>query len=369
MTSVPGYPVPEIDPVFDMPFIDPIIGFSYGRRDLDTSDDDDTKWFECIDRCGINQDTQAAIIDPVFRRIRLTESCLFWIRDTIESRYQALEEIQKASREREQAILRAALRPGGSASASRQLGGLSSSGRGAGTSQLSIFQTMRMAPGISQDTAMSEAALRLANNAPSSVTLYKGLDKGRLDGLFDNNGNIRRITTLSSAAPTDFSGAETGYYFAVHREIAVYYATYAKRRSDVSSVVIVHATIQNSTIESLPDGQIQRVYWPSEEWKRLVFNCRTDAKLPSDLRKFKQASLIIGTIASKPNKVYVNMDSHSAITEKMVLKTKDRRKAVQYVFRNSEGRDLLEEKAELKVFPVTTAEYNKWHRDAEEESE
>lgn len=102
IASAPGDPIPELDLVFNTPFIDLIIGFSYDRQDLDTSDDNDEKWFECMNRCGINQDTQAAIMNPVFRHIRLTESCLFWIRDTIESRYKAL--VHKASREREQAM-------------------------------------------------------------------------------------------------------------------------------------------------------------------------------------------------------------------------------------------------------------------------
>ncbi|RFU76541.1 hypothetical protein TARUN_5705 [Trichoderma arundinaceum] len=104
IASAPGYYVPESDPAFGTPFIDAIIGYSDRRYDIDTCDEDDEKWHECMNRCGIDRDTQNAIMNPAFKRIRLTESCLFWIRDTIELRYLALLEVQKASHERSRAI-------------------------------------------------------------------------------------------------------------------------------------------------------------------------------------------------------------------------------------------------------------------------
>ncbi|KAL6872963.1 hypothetical protein J3F83DRAFT_594571 [Trichoderma novae-zelandiae] len=88
-----------------MPFLDPIIRFSYSRQELDTWDEDDQKWYECMARCGINEETQAAMMDLIFKDIRLTESCLFWIRDTIQTRYNALQEVQRASMQREQEII------------------------------------------------------------------------------------------------------------------------------------------------------------------------------------------------------------------------------------------------------------------------
>ncbi|KAL6872962.1 hypothetical protein J3F83DRAFT_594612 [Trichoderma novae-zelandiae] len=359
-----GQPISELEPVLSKPFLDPIIGFSYGRRELDVDDDsNDGKWFECMDQCGINQITQTAIMDPVYNRVRLTRSCLYWIRDTIELRYRALKEVQEASRQRDQEIQRAALRPGGSAS--QQHGAT-----GSQTGHRSISETIRMAPGISRDSAMSKATLRAATNAPGSITLYKGVDTARIRQLFDENGRIKKINVLASPPPTDFCGRDIGFYFTVERDIAVLYSCWAKARSNSSSVVIVHATIQNSTIESLSERELQRVYWPSEEWKRLLFESRNLNKLPSDLRKFKLASLVIGTTASKPNWVYAGMDSHNEITERMVLKTKDGRSVVQYVFRNEDGEDLLAEKADIKVYAMTTKEHETWHQgEAGEENE
>ncbi|KAL7911866.1 hypothetical protein GGI35DRAFT_491960 [Trichoderma velutinum] len=331
-------PVPECIPLppFELRFIDYVIAYSY-----------------CMDRCGINEDTQAAIMDPVFRRIRLTESCIFWVRNTIELRYEALESsVQEASREREHASQRTTLHLGGSTSrgTSRE-----------GTGDCSGFESLQMTTWVSRDTALSEAALRVAD-APGSLTLYRSVEKARLKRLFDSNGNLDNIRMLSSRPPTDFDGKVSAYCFAVDRDVAIQYAAFSKRRSDRSSVVIVHATFESSTIESLSEEKIQRIYWPSEEWKRLVFFSRNGKKLPSDLGKFKQASLIIGTAAARPSLAYANMKCYTEITGDMVLKNAAGHEAVQYVFLDDEGEELLE-KAELKVFPITTTEIDQWYRE------
>ncbi|UKZ79765.1 hypothetical protein TrVFT333_007527 [Trichoderma virens FT-333] len=215
---------------------------------------------------------------------------------------------------------------------------------------------------------MSKVAL-CSTNAPGTFTLYRGMDKSRLKKLFDRNGNLDNIQRLISQPPTDFCGREAAYYFVADRDIAMYYAFFAKRRSDASSPVVVHAAFQNSAIESLSEVEIQRVYWPSEEWQRLIFLSRKAQRLPTDLRKFKRAALIIGTIAGKPNTCYVNMSSHVDITEEFLFKNKGENEgfgqnAVQYVFRNEEGEELLE-KAEIKVYPITTTEFSEWYRNAQ----
>jgi hypothetical protein len=224
-----------------------------------------------------------------------------------------------------------------------------------------------MAPGISSDTAFSNVAMLAARNAPSSVTLYKGLDQARLNGFFNDSGDIVAWQQLISQPPTDFLGREAGFYFAVHRDIAEYYACYAKRRDGVSSVIVIHLTIPSHKIESLSTTQLQKTYWPSEEWKNLIWHCRTARRLPTELRKFKQACLIIGTISKKPNMLYDRMNSPEQIDERCVLKTKEGRDAVKYVFHDDEGQEFLEQQTpgSLSVHPVSTAEFLQWHREHE----
>ncbi|KAL7786840.1 hypothetical protein V8C43DRAFT_324191 [Trichoderma afarasin] len=348
-------PVPEIIPIyqFELTFMDYIVGYSYGHGhrydpELNANDDDDAKWYDCMDRCGINKDTQGAIMDPVFKRTRLTEACVFWIRNTIELRYEALKSsIQEASRD--------SLEGSASHDTSRE-----------GADARFDSETLRMTPWVSQDTAMSEAAL-CATNAPGSLTLYKGMDRSRLTRLFDRNGNLDDTRALSSRSPTDFDGRTSAYCFAADRDVAIESAAFTKRRSDRTPVVIVHATFKKSTIESLSKNEMQQLYWPSSEWKRLVFFSRRMKRLPPDLKKFNQVSLIIGNASARPSLAYVKMECHTEITQNMVLKNAAGRNAVQYAFLNDEGEELFE-KAELKVFPITTGEFSRWYREAQEES-
>jgi hypothetical protein len=60
---------------------------------------------------GISSEVQVSIMDTVYKRIRRTESCYFWMRDTIELRYRGLEAAYRVSRERDMALQRAASRP------------------------------------------------------------------------------------------------------------------------------------------------------------------------------------------------------------------------------------------------------------------
>ena len=223
---------------------------------------------------------------------------------------------------------------------------------------------MRMAPGISSDSAFSNAC-RSAQNIPGSITLYKGLDQARLNGFFDDSGAIVAWQKIFSSPPTDFLGSQAGFYFTVQRDIAECYACYAKRRNDVQSVVIVQVIVPNHKIECLSTTQLQKTYWPSEEWKNLVWHCRNAETLPSKLRKFKEALLVIGTIAKKPNRVYNAMDTWAQINETCVLKTKDGHNGVQYVFNDGEGREFLKDLApgSVTVHPVLGEEFTQWQRE------
>ncbi|KAI1380811.1 hypothetical protein F4677DRAFT_404690 [Hypoxylon crocopeplum] len=364
-----GNPVRETDDeISGVPFIEFVTGHLASDRNIDTFDENNQEWYDCMNHCGTNPEVQASIMDPIFRDIRLTESCLFWIKDTVDLRYRGLVEVQKASRDRTMTLQRASSRPVGSGSGGHGGSSMGPSSTytttvGVSGGQHSISGTMGMAPGISRDTAMSQIAVSAAENSPGYTTLYKGLDQARLNGVFDDDGNVVNIGKLLSTPPTDFLSRDSGFYFAVNRDVAEYYACYAKRRDDVSSVAIVHITIRNSAIENLSATQLQKTYWPNTEWKNLVFHCRRRLRLPAELRKFKDACLIIGTIAKKPNSVYNTMDSAQQITEAMVLKTSEGCNAVQYVFHNDEGEEFLEEHATpgLKVFPLTAQEFAVWH--------
>ncbi|KAJ4511213.1 hypothetical protein HRR83_007255 [Exophiala dermatitidis] len=94
-------------------------------------------------------------------------------------------------------------------------------------------------------------------NAPDFTVLFRGISQSRLRGLLDEDGNLSDITTLQSLTPADFLGQESGYYFTVEREVAVRYASFAKRRDDNGSNVILFVVkLPNAATESLSEKQL-----------------------------------------------------------------------------------------------------------------
>lgn len=76
-------------------FLDFIIGGCSVEHTVDTTAEDNIEWRKCLDACSINTATQDAIMDPKFRKLRLSNSCLYWAKDTIEMRYKGLESHQQ----------------------------------------------------------------------------------------------------------------------------------------------------------------------------------------------------------------------------------------------------------------------------------
>ncbi|KAJ9268253.1 hypothetical protein DTO212C5_5700 [Paecilomyces variotii] len=347
-------------------FKDFIIG-SFENR-VDAADDNDQEWRACLNACGIAVDVQDAIMDPRFKYLRLSESCLYWINDTVKMRYAGLEDIQRSSREREMQLRRAATRPGANQGwrqgSEPNITTESPSSASQGQRSVSGFQQQNT-PGIGPDIWGSTSAIA-ARNAPGHTVLFKGLDQGRIAGLFDEAGTLDRISTLLSSAPSDFSGTRSLFYFTPDHQVAEYYAAYAKRRANCESVVIVCLRIPNAAIENLSAPDIQRIYWPSNEWKELIWRCRTVKSLPSYLRKYRQAILVIGTVSRKPNSVYRAMDSWQQVTERCLLRvgpSGQNNPAVQYVFSGEEeGCEFLIENGarNIKVFPYPQSELEAW---------
>ena len=259
------------------------------KDQVDVAGDNAQQWYACLSGCGVAVDVQNAIMDPRFQYLRLSQSCLDWVNDTVKMRYAGLEDIQRSSREREMQLRRIATRSGdnqgGSGHGGRQ-GGLdiatgSSSSASQDQRSVSGFQQQNT-PGIGPDIWGSTSAIA-ARNAPGHTVLFKGVDQGRIAGLFDEAGTLDRISTLLSSAPSSFSGTRSLFYFTPDHQAAVYHAAYAKRRANHESVVIICLRIPNTAISSLSAPDFQRISWPSNEWKELIWRCRTVQPLLSDL--------------------------------------------------------------------------------------
>ncbi|KAJ5385403.1 hypothetical protein N7517_003314 [Penicillium concentricum] len=87
-----GGPQREPDDIYHgVPFIK--VAEGYIDNSLDICDDDDARWFHCMDLYGISSELQQAIMDPKFRHIRLTKSRKFWAQNTSKLRYRGLQAV------------------------------------------------------------------------------------------------------------------------------------------------------------------------------------------------------------------------------------------------------------------------------------
>ncbi|KAJ4258204.1 hypothetical protein NW762_008350 [Fusarium torreyae] len=138
-TTGPQREIDHVDNDLQVTFLDFLKGHvSYSA---DTFEDNDPAWIRYMQNWGIPTELQHSIMDGHFKSLRLDGSCAYWVRDTIKMRYAGFEDIQRASRERQQALQRASSRPGPSPGRG--------SGSGPSASSASASQSI---PGIQRDS-------------------------------------------------------------------------------------------------------------------------------------------------------------------------------------------------------------------------
>lgn len=86
-----GETTPEVS------FIDWVMSYTGHPMNYDIWEDDNSVWFRHMEQHGIATELQHSIMNPRFKDMRLTGTCIGWLRDTMKLRYEALREIQQAS--------------------------------------------------------------------------------------------------------------------------------------------------------------------------------------------------------------------------------------------------------------------------------
>ncbi|KAH6983442.1 hypothetical protein BKA56DRAFT_655924 [Ilyonectria sp. MPI-CAGE-AT-0026] len=316
--------------------------YIYGTftREEDASSDDDLAWRASMNSCGINEELQTAIMTPRCRDVRLTESCQFWLLDTISARYASLKQIQAASFTR--SARQIASHPG----VSSLLPGEQMPSQYSSTSEM-----LYGAPGMSP---MVTSAPEVRVSTPGHTVLYRGGYATSINPIFDDAGQVAKITPLFSGRPGDFNSMKKAISMVLDFEIAHKYAYWSQVRDGSRLAVILRLEIPNSALESMDGSEKCHAHWPSQEWKELVWNCRRNNRLQHNLAKFGKATLAIGTICSKPNIVVTSLPGPVEITHQMVLQGQ-RGDAVQYVFIDDQGVEFLEThgSATCSVHPMT----------------
>jgi len=285
-------------------------------------------------------------------------------------RYAGLRDIQATSRIREMDLRHVASQPtryqqGQGRSQSDQDIGTDVSASTSQPSRHSIPEFHRQGASIIESECWNSARTLATENPPGYVMLYKGIDRARISRLFDEAGAVPHLEALLSLWPTDFSGTRATFCFTPDYEVAELHAAYAKHRSSCESIVILRLPIPSASIESLSPPEIQRLYWPSDEWKELVWCSRG-----LHLRRYHESLLIIGTISREPDSQYRGLNCWEDITQH-VLHVRMESPATQYVFSGEEeGDDFLMENGarDMEVFRYSRSELEEWLRDAQSQT-
>jgi len=193
---------------------------------------------------------------------------------------------------------------------------------------------------MSSVTVSSPAA---HSNTPGHTVLYRGGYSSAILKIFDEQGKVigDRIGELQTTRPGDFNSTKNAVYMAINFEVARKYAFWCKKRDPSSAVSVLRVEIPNATIESLSGEERFGLYWPSEEWKQLIWTCRRRQSLRNQLAKYARATLVIGTICAKPNDVIANLASSDNITQRMIFTKEDGGNAVQFAFIDDQGLEFL----------------------------
>ncbi|KAF5633929.1 uncharacterized protein FTJAE_6915 [Fusarium tjaetaba] len=331
-----GSMIREIDPrdsttTLEVSFIYWVKSHTGNPLVYDVWEDDNSAWFRHMEQCGIATELQQSIMDPRFKDMRLTDTCIGWLRNTMELRYEWLKEIQRTSSEREKALVHQ-----GTSTRSKKQSGLASRGLHKLAGPLSIR---------------------------GCTVLYKAIDEARTNGLFDHEGNLDRIQLLSTPPSTDFSRTKSMYYFTPDYSLARKQAAWIKQRG--IPAVIVQIAVSDIVITSMDPDDVQCAFWPNSNWRELVWHCRTKMRLPEEFSEtYGKAILIIGTIANRPDLYYQQRSPADLTSEDCVVMVRGPnnggyREAVQYVFSSDdEGETFLEDQARhtMKIFHFGTRE-------------
>ncbi|PHH68230.1 hypothetical protein CDD82_714 [Ophiocordyceps australis] len=303
---------------------------------------DPLAWDASFEHCGIGHELRSAIMDPCYEDLRLTNSCYFWLTDTMMVRMRALQEIALASQQRCMKRRRAASRPQESILGS------------------SVYDSAEQrVPRLSKHTAMSEDALVAASYERGYTTFFKAIDQPILREMFDDTGKAITLAPITSEKGRDFSPNDsTGIYFVLDRDVAERYACFIKRRARLSVVAIMHARLRHSSILQLPEPDLAVAHWPSMEWKTLVWHCRIKQRLPRNLDRFEKAALIVGNMGRQLPTFYFKPKDIEFMDHSSVFLNKDFVPAVQYGFIGPRGIEFFSDCAleQVKAYRFLNAE-------------
>ncbi|KZF20519.1 hypothetical protein L228DRAFT_249276 [Xylona heveae TC161] len=273
-------------------------------RSFPNAVDEDDDWISVMNKIGIKTRLRQAILTPEYKDIRLSETCHYWINETMQCDFQFLESISNRILQKITSL--PSLSSGGEtmsefgpaspppsaelfvepyempASAGRVKGKNKSRAVGSEYSARSFEESPTKKPKLDPDDPFSSTKLDVSSAAPEkpkepTIVLYKGGDLVRLESALTLEPNKKGLLRIMTHPPTDLSSLELRLYFTSQHEIAEKYAGYAHVRNEGGrGAGILHAEIPTRFLADIVD-----IY--GEEWREFVWCCRQIIDLPDHL--------------------------------------------------------------------------------------
>lgn len=261
------------------------------RSGKDAVDDGDD-WDEAMHSMGIDDLLRGRILDPRYTNIRLTETAMHWVIDTITDLYEFLDSFDFNMNRSEMVF-------GQPWSIASRMAPISASLASSSTTPMAQPQSKTKGKGSTPQGSLEfpvnttfDERIVLAHE----TRLLKGGSLSRLNGAINfrkEHSPIISLNRIYSAPPTDFSGDKLHWYFTKQKPVAELYANWARNRlgedrveAGILSVIIPSVLLEN-TVE---------IY--SNEFKKFVWINRLDLDMPEELLHYRESEVLIGPILS-----------------------------------------------------------------------
>ncbi|KAI9844964.1 MAG: hypothetical protein M1838_001948 [Thelocarpon superellum] len=314
-------------------------------EDAYTESDD---WRACMDGLGINQTLQDAILNPEYEEIRFTQSCKFWLLDTMGDKYSFLLDMPERIRDgtatmhsiRERAKRR---KPAASFSQSSSLATPATPPQAGDDSGVSM-PTSSATPSAPAVATTVETPLSL----PGHTTLWRA---GTLSGAtsFYDIATQKIDLYAISMSPGDFCGPIRRTYWTPQKETAERYARFAMSRKDFEPAAILQVFVPDSFLATLKIAEV----WFGDDWKKLIWASRKIKEFPPELQELESSDVLVGHVASGINNKFTKLKGPELIKERALLMVcigGEWKRAVQWVFQSAKARQGFERECRGKVY-------------------
>ncbi|EGX44103.1 hypothetical protein AOL_s00210g84 [Orbilia oligospora ATCC 24927] len=337
------------------------------------SDDD---WNAYMDNIGISSRLKTAILLPEYEIIRYTSSCEFWLLDSVECTYRALESLTErfeisaeyfrstsfegSEKKRTRRARSLSKGPSLPSPTSRKQQNANSPARGdverqdsdiSGNKAVNRLTTYYGDPdSLSGQSEAAEEEASMLVSTRKKFKLYRATNLSKAKAFYDEKTGLVREGRFGSI-PGDLSGHSLLTYWTPQRKVADIYAGYLKHRTPISEVIVTEVEITEELVASLQPvylwGQTDKGINP--HFQEFTWSCRKGYQkneMPSYLKYLTKCHLIIAHILTNKNVKYEKMDSWKDIKVSDLLHTKidgEEKLGIQWAFRSSDAKSAFNE--------------------------